>query len=88
MKFHKYDPQTFLYVETVEAEQQPEHSVEGYLPGETEYYTIAFLDGVWVSVLRPEFEIIDNQIVEIVVEPVDQQTVQPVNEQTAQPTVQ
>ena len=64
MQYHKYDAQTFLYVETVEAEQQPENSVGGVLPEETEYYTLAFIDGVWVSVLRPELEIIDNQIVE------------------------
>jgi hypothetical protein len=64
MQYHKYDAQTFLYVETVEAEEQPENSVSGVLPDQTEYYTLAFIDGVWVSVLRPNFQIIDSQIVE------------------------
>lgn len=62
MLYHKYDPQTLLYVESIEAEEQPEHSVAGALPDQTEHYTLAFADGQWVSVLRPEFEIVDSQI--------------------------
>lgn len=62
MLYHKYDPQTLLYVESIEAEEQPEHSVDGALPDQTEHYTLAFADGQWVSVLRPEFEIVDSQI--------------------------
>lgn len=62
MLYHKYDPQTLLYAESIEAEEQPEHSVDGVLPDQTEHYTLAFADGQWVSVLRPEFEIVDSQI--------------------------
>jgi hypothetical protein len=62
MLYHKYDPQTLLYVESVEADKQPEHSIGGDLPDQTEHYTLAHIDGAWVSVLRPEFEIIDNTI--------------------------
>jgi len=62
MLYHKYDPTTLLYVESIESEEQPEHSVAGNLPDQTEHYTLAHADGSWVSVLRPEYEIVDNQI--------------------------
>jgi hypothetical protein len=62
MKYHKYNPDTLLFVESVEFEEQPEHSVAGDLPDQTEHYTLARIDNAWVSVLRPEFEIVDNQI--------------------------
>jgi len=62
MKYHKYDLDTLLFVESVESEEQPEHSVAGDLPDQTEHYTLARIDDPWVSVLRPEFEIVDNQI--------------------------
>lgn len=62
MKYHKYDPDTLLYVESVEAKSRPEHSVAGDLPDQTQRYTLAYIDGVWVSVLRPEFETINNEI--------------------------
>lgn len=64
MLYHKYNSQTLLYVESIETEEQPEHSVAGALPDQTEHYTLAFTDGQWVSVLRPEFEILNNIIKE------------------------
>lgn len=62
MKFHKFDAETKIYIDTIEAEEQPENSVPGDLPDITEHYTVAFLDGQWVSVLKPEYEILDNKI--------------------------
>jgi len=62
MKFHKYDPNTFLFIETVESEEQPQNAVQGELPDQTEHYTLAHIDGEWVSVLRPEFEVVGNDI--------------------------
>jgi hypothetical protein len=64
MKYHKYDSQTFLYIETVESDVQPEFSVGGEIPEITEYYYIAFINNEWVSVVSPNYEIIDNQFVE------------------------
>lgn len=64
MKYHKYDSETYLYLETVETEIQPEFSVDGFLPEITEYYTIAFINNEWVSVINPKYEIINNQFVE------------------------
>lgn len=58
MLYHKYDPQTLLYVESVEAKEQPDNSVAGVLPDQTEHYTLAFINGQWASVLRPEIEIV------------------------------
>jgi hypothetical protein len=52
MLFHKYDADTKLYIESVEAEEQPENSVSGILPEMTDLYTIAFIENEWVSVLR------------------------------------
>jgi hypothetical protein len=52
MTFHKYDPDTRLYIESVEAEEQPSNSVEGYLPEMTDLYTLAFIENEWVSVLK------------------------------------
>ena len=63
MKFHKYDSVNFLYIETLESEYQPENSVTGYLPEITEYYSIAYMDGEWVSVVNPKYEIINDQFV-------------------------
>jgi hypothetical protein len=62
MLYHKYDPNSKIYTESVELEQQPEDSVLGNLPEITEQYTVAFLNGEWVSVLKPELEIVDNKI--------------------------
>ena len=62
MIFHTYDPITRLYIETIDIDSQPENSVEGKLPELTEFYTVARIDDTWVSVLRPEFEIINNEI--------------------------
>ena len=62
MLYHKYDPETLLYVESVETEEQPENSVAGNLPDQTDHYTIAYIEESWVSVLRPELEIVDNKI--------------------------
>jgi len=63
MKYHKFDPQTFMYIETVESDIQPEFSVGGEIPEITEYYTIAFVNNVWVSVVSPNYEIINNEFV-------------------------
>ena len=63
MKYHKYDHVSFLYIETVESENQPENSVSGYLPEITEYYSIAYMNGEWVSVVNPKYEIINDQFV-------------------------
>jgi hypothetical protein len=52
MTFHKYDADTKLYIESVEAEEQPENSVPGVLPEMTDLYTLAFMDGEWCSVLK------------------------------------
>lgn len=65
MLFHKFDPATKIYTEGVEAELQPESSTDKALPEITEHYTVAFIDGEWVSVLKPELQIIDNEIVKI-----------------------
>lgn len=62
MLFHKFDPATKIYTESVEAELQPEHSTDKDLPEITEHYTVAFIDGEFVSVLKPELQIIDNEI--------------------------
>lgn len=62
MLFHKFDPITKIYTESVEAELQPEHSTDKALPEITEHYTVAFIDGEFVSVLKPELQIIDNEI--------------------------
>ena len=65
MKYHKYDSKTGMYLETVEAEKQPKNSVGGDLPDQTEYYTIAYLNGEWVSVVRPKYEIRDDVFVDL-----------------------
>lgn len=52
MIFHKYDPETLLFIESVESKIQPENSVAGRLPDQTELYTLAYIDGEWVSVFR------------------------------------
>ncbi len=62
MLYHKYDPASKIYTESVEAEEQPENSVSGNLPEITEQYTVALIDNEWVSVLKPELEIVDNKI--------------------------
>jgi hypothetical protein len=62
MLFHKFDAETKIYIESIEADEQPENSVAGLLPDITEHYTVAFIDDQWVSVLKPELEIVDNKI--------------------------
>jgi len=62
MLFHKFDPETKIYTESVESDSQPEHSTIKVLPEITEYYTVAFVENEWVSVLKPEFEVVDNKI--------------------------
>ena len=62
MLFHKFDPVTKIHTESIESGFQPEHSTTKILPEITEKYTVAFIDDEWVSVLRPEFEIVDNKI--------------------------
>jgi hypothetical protein len=62
MLYHRFDAETKIYLDTIEAEEQPENSVSGSLPDITEHYTVAFIDDQWASVLKPDFEIIDNKI--------------------------
>lgn len=62
MLFHKFDPVTKIYIESVEAEAQPEHSTDKALPEITDHYTVAFINGEFVSVLKPDLEIIGNEI--------------------------
>lgn len=63
MNYHIYNPITFLYETTVEADSPPANSTTGNLPEQTEFYTIAFIGEQWVSVLRPAFKIVDNEII-------------------------
>lgn len=65
MIYHKFDADSKIYIESIESEEQPENSVSGVLPDTTEHYTIAFINNEWLSVLRPELQIIDNKIVKI-----------------------
>ena len=62
MLFHKFDSETKIYIESVEAEERPESSTDKKLPEITEQYTVAFIDEEWISVLKPELEIVDNKI--------------------------
>jgi hypothetical protein len=52
MTFHKYDSGTKIYTESVEAEERPDNSVGGFLPEMTDFYTLAFIENEWVSVLK------------------------------------
>ena len=62
MIFHKFDLETNIYTGSEDLEEQPENSTSGSLPETTEFYTIALIEGEIVSVLRPEFTIIDEVI--------------------------
>ncbi len=62
MLWHKYDPATKIYIDSVESSEQPENSVGGNLPEVTQHYTVAYIDDEWVSVIRPEYEVIDNKL--------------------------
>jgi hypothetical protein len=62
MLYHKIDPETGLYIESVESEEKPEGFVEGNLPEATEHYTLAYVNDEWISVLKKEYEIINNSI--------------------------
>jgi hypothetical protein len=63
MKYNIYDSITGIYKKSIELDYQPEFSVTGHLPEETQYYTIAYINNEWVSVVRPEYEIIDDNFV-------------------------
>ena len=63
MLIHNYDPITKLYLSSQELETLPESATAQPLPEMTEDYTLAFIDGVWVTVLRPNRQIVNNQIV-------------------------
>lgn len=54
MVFHKFDPLTKLFIESIEAATQPENAIAGRLPEMTTEYTCALIDGEIVSVLRPK----------------------------------
>lgn len=62
MLFHKFDPISKIHTESIESDSQPENSTDKHLPEITEHYTVAFIDDEWVSVLKPELQIIDNEI--------------------------
>lgn len=62
MLYHKFDAETKVYIESVEAEGQPESSTDKKLPEITEQYTVAFVNEEWISVLKPGLEIVDNKI--------------------------
>ncbi len=62
MLYHKYDSSSKIYIESVEVEEQPEHSISGNLPEITEHYTVAFINNEWISVLKTDLEIVDNKI--------------------------
>ena len=62
MLWHKYDSVTKIYIDSVESNEQPENSVGGNLPEVTQHYTVAYIDDEWVSVIRPEYEVIDNKL--------------------------
>ena len=62
MLYHKFDSETKIYIESVETEEQPESSTDKKLPEITEQYTVAFIEEEWISVLKPELEIVDNKI--------------------------
>ena len=62
MLYHKFDSETKIYIESVEMEDQPESSTDKKLPEITEQYTVAFVNEEWISVLKPELEIVDNKI--------------------------
>lgn len=55
MKYHLIDINTGIYISTIDEDIKPSNSVEGYLPEQTEYYTIAYINNEWVSVVRPEY---------------------------------
>lgn len=63
MTYYKYDPQTFIYTETVDADSKPENSTDKKVPEITDFYTAAFIDNEWVCVVSPDYEIIDNEFV-------------------------
>lgn len=77
MLYHKFDAETKVYTESVEAEGQPESSTDKKLPEITEQYTVAFINDEWISVLKPELEIVNNKITskEVVQEEVVQEEV-------------
>lgn len=54
MIYHRYDPATGLFIESIESSDQPENAISGDLPEQTDKYTVAFIGGQWVSVIRPE----------------------------------
>jgi hypothetical protein len=63
MLIHHFDPDTKVYVSSEELESEVEFSTSQTLPEITENYTVAFIDGAWVSVLKSDRQIIDNAIV-------------------------
>jgi hypothetical protein len=62
MLYHRFDADSKIYIESIESEEQLENSTDRKLPDITEHYTVAFIDGEWLSVLKPELEIINNKI--------------------------
>lgn len=54
MLIHHFDPQTKIYTHSEEAEAVVENSTDVALPELDSIYTAAFIDGRWLSVMRPE----------------------------------
>lgn len=72
MLIHHIDPITKIYTHSEELEVEVENSTSLELPKITEHYTVALIDGEWVSVLKPDRQVIDNEIV--VDEPIIEET--------------
>jgi hypothetical protein len=64
MKKHRIDPVTKRYISTDDVFDPRGEYIEGPLPEITEKYTVAFIDGEWVSVLHENYEIVNNEIVD------------------------
>ncbi len=86
MLYHKFDADSKIYIESIESEEQLENSTDKKLPDITEHYTVAFIDGEWLSVLKPELEIINNKI-EVKQLAVQEEVVQAVQEEAIQEEV-
>lgn len=65
MLIHHYDPITKIYTHSEESESLVDNSTDLSLPELTYYYTVAFIDNKWVSVLKPGFEVQNNIIVDL-----------------------
>jgi hypothetical protein len=63
MLIHHVDPITKIYTHSEELEAEVENSTSLQLPEITEHYTVALIDGEFVSVLKPDRQVINNEII-------------------------